>query len=124
MKTIIFAILFSVLIVVPSYAMTGNEWLAICKKESDHFDQGRCYGYLQGIRDANSLYISDSADVSFKIDGKSIKQVKYCLPKKVTLGQEKKIITKWLNEHPQHLHQRFDITYVVVVRETFPCDNQ
>jgi hypothetical protein len=122
MRTIIFVILFSVLMVVPSYAMTGNEWLAKCENKNALAEQGVCLGYLKGMRDVFDIYTDDRFSVSVKIGDKSVNPAKYCKPKgNISLGQERKIAEKWLNEHPEHLHKPLIVLYPNIMREIFPC---
>jgi hypothetical protein len=123
MKIITFAILFSVLMVVPSYALTGNELLKLCRDKGQYIDPygiGRCDGLLQGIRNMNDL---TNAMIEFHSKNK-IPMRKTCLPKEVTLGQLNKIVKKWFNEHPENLHKDFALQYLTIIRETFPCENQ
>ena len=57
-------------------------------------------------------------------EGKYYPLSKACRPEGVTSGQEIKIAKKWLNEHPEELHNRFDFLYFILIRETFPCNSQ
>jgi hypothetical protein len=125
MRTVSFIILFSVLMVVPSYAMTGNEWLAMCEKDLknsnklDMYEIGFCEGFLRGLRDTNDM--TSGLDLFYQKDDQYNPIPKICLPREVTLIQLIKVVKKWYTEHPEKLHIRFDFQYVMIMREVYPC---
>ena len=119
MKTLTFTILFSLLSFSHSHAMTGNEWMAMCKQESNS-SRGICLGYLNGLRDMYEGY-SYAFKVFVEIDGKNYPKAKTCMPINVELGQLKNIVTKWLNEHPEKLHDELRMQYIMMVNKIFPC---
>jgi hypothetical protein len=121
MRTITFAILFSILMVVPSYAMTGNKWLQFCNDEKSDFLMGMCFGYLVGVSNTTEMY--NIRQFYAKEKGKEglTAMPRYCKPQTVTDEQELKIVKKWLNEHPEELHEQLFVSYHFVMRETFPC---
>ncbi len=127
MRTIIFVFLFSLLSITPVNAMTGNEWLLKCGKKSESvsnwsFEYGVCIGYLNGIRDMNTVL--NEHEMYFKEDGGYYPYYNFCEPNGVELGQLEKILTKWLNEHPEKLHKQLRELYVVMMRKMFPCESQ
>jgi hypothetical protein len=123
MRTFTFVILFSVLTVVPSYAYSGNEWLADCNDEKSGFKQGFCLGFLRALNESEIFSNDEHIDIYIEIDGKPHLKPKHCMPvEKMTMGQLKKIVDKYLNEHPEVLHERFYVLHHVIMRETFPCN--
>ena len=121
MRTLIFVFLFSLLTITPVNAMTGNKWLSKCGTTNDGFNGGVCLGYLHGIRDVNDVV--NQMGFYSKIDDVYSPFPMFCLPLEVQLGQLKKIVIKWLNQHPEKLHERLDLQYIYIMREIFPCKN-
>jgi hypothetical protein len=127
MKTIIFVFLFSLLSITSAHSLTGNKWLSQCETKSENvanwsFEYGICVGYLDALRTVNTVI--NNTGIYFKKDDYYYPYDKFCLPNKVELRQLIKIVTKWLNEHPEKLHKALDELYVDVMRETFPCKTQ
>jgi hypothetical protein len=127
MRTIIFVFLFSLLSITPAHAMTGNEWLLKCGTKSESvanwsFEYGVCIGYLNGISETNNAL--NHTEMYLKIDDGYYSYYKFCKPNGVELGQLEKIVTKWLNEHPEKLHKQLSELYVVMMRKIFPCKSQ
>ena len=74
------------------------------------FGVGQCFGFFQGLLDANSLTES--------ILGKPI----FCLPTGgISAGQAIKIYLKFANDHPEHLHQSARTTAAAAFLTAFPC---
>jgi hypothetical protein len=55
------------------------------------------------------------------VQGKKYLMEKSCFPAGVDTVQEKKILMKYLKNNPEKLHERFVYTYLLVMRDTFPC---
>lgn len=81
----------------------GNELLTQCQnavkamdgaKVADHYDVGYCLGLTQGVRQAMRLYNDD-------IPAKE----RVCFPAGITNGQGVRIVTKFLQEHPEKLQE-------------------
>jgi hypothetical protein len=128
---IFFTFLFSFSTISPVHAMSGQEWLSRCEhaftKGEDQdivgaVQAGSCTGFIQGVRDYSELI--ETLNLYTETGGEYYPFPKVCRPKEVTLGQEIKITQKWLNEHPEELHNRFDFLYIILMRETFPCKSQ
>jgi len=87
---------------------TGNALLELCESINVH-GTGYCLGYIVGVTDASK--------------GKTFDGVFYCIPKEVTAGQLKKVVTKHLNKHPEGLN----LTAHGLVQEAFdyafPCED-
>ena len=101
--------------VVPTNAgnLTGNELLEHCgvggkKEDPIHYFQYRAYctGYIEGVTDG--IYYTQTINL-------------FCVPNKVTVGQIMKVVTKYLNENPQRLHENYVPLILSAMREAFPC---
>ena len=121
MRTIIFALLISILTVTPAHSLTGREWLSQCKGITN-IQRASCIAYIRGLDDMNSLF--NQLQIYSKQDDNYNYFPKICYPKGVTFGQLKKILTKWLNENPGKLHEELNFLYIMMMRETFPCKTQ
>ena len=61
---------------------------------------GVCMGYVEGVADA----YTDS-----------------CAPESVELGQEIRVVVKYLNDHPENLHLRRAELTKAALKQAFPC---
>ena len=129
LRKIIFGLLFLFVTASPVHAvMTGSEWLLKCKDtdSGSMFDVGFCFGYLNGVWDKEMWFMGDNTgfEMYTKHRGNYHLYPKICMPPKVSLGQLRKIMIKWYKEHPEKLHERVDLQFVFIMRETFPCKSQ
>ena len=79
--------------------------------ESENFlNSGFCLGYLQGLRDGATVYITAQyADMGF------------CIPLGVTLGQAQAVFIKWAKNNPEQWHRRMHLGPISAWIEAFPC---
>lgn len=68
-------------------------------------DGNFCAGYIHGFLDAHSF----------------IEEKKYCLPYPIDTYQIAKVYSKYLEEHPEKLHQNSNITFSEALIGYFPC---
>lgn len=92
-------------------AQDGNKLLQQCtaaldEKVSDPLYAGYCFGYIEGVRMAISVY-------SPKV---------FCLPSGgITNGQAVRVVKKYLEDHPAKLHLDSFVLTVVSFKEAYPC---
>ena len=103
----------------------GNELLRSCKAllavlENRHrdtdgsFDSGWCLGFIHG----------NGATLDFAQGYYGKNDSPYCIPDGVTNGQVAHVIVKYLEDHPERLHES-DIGLVFhALRAAFPCKRQ
>ena len=65
-----------------------------------------CLGYIYGFLDANLSYIQEK---------------KYCIPDPIDTYQIAKLYSKYLDNHPEKLHQCASLTLSEALIEYFPC---
>jgi len=82
---------------------SGNFWLMLCKNESTF-----CTGYVAAMAHMQGLYRQNINAIGRP-------------PKGVTVGQNLKVITRYLEDHPAELHQPFILLAVRALNESFPC---
>ena len=121
MKTIIFLFLFSFSTISSVQAKSGQQWLSSCESNKV-IDKGYCLGYLAGMRDmyrynGKTLFLKEG--VPFTNNQRT--HYKICISPDITLGQEEKIMKKFLNENPELLHFTFTSLYEKKMMMTFPC---
>lgn len=91
-----------VAMMMPAYAMTGNQLVIECVGTSYRL----CQGYIIGVLDM----------------GRATQQPPICFPPGVTLGQMTSVFQKFLQDNPARLHE----DGVFLVREAldtaFPCE--
>lgn len=75
-----------------------------------------CIGYISGLIDGHQI----TSNI-LKPEKKFL-----CLPKDgISNDQAVRIVVKWLNEHPEELHQTARVAVLVALRNAFPCgDNE
>ena len=90
--------------------MTGNELLEYCENESV-YSQSLCNGFIDGAGDgflSYALYIG--------------RQLPFCYPEGATVRQMRRVIVKYLEEHPQDLHYGAADSAFIALEDAFPCD--
>lgn len=108
---------------------TGNDLLRSCQtalrvsdRPTDSRDvgmivregvqMGSCTGFMQGITNANLFYQDH-------LKGRGLY---FCLPEKgISNGQAARIVVKWLQEHPEELHNDAIVLAMVAFSSAFPC---
>ena len=85
---------------------SGNELLANCGSEIPYM-RGVCLGYILGVDDRGW--------------GKTHGGLSYCTPKGLTANQLQKIVSKYLNDHPEELHYTADVLVGKALLKAFPC---
>ena len=86
----------------------GNDLLLTCTENSkrmdgmshDDFASGYCLGFVQGA----SLSSSD-----------------ICVPQDVTAGQGTRVVLKYLQDHPEQLHENSATLVRRALKKAFPC---
>lgn len=73
---------------------------------------GFCLGLMQGIRHTNRAY-------------GVVSKTLFCEPEHgVTNGQAARVVTKYLQEHPEQLHESDSGLAMFALMEAFPCNNK
>jgi len=106
-------VLYSVITFPDTYAadsdvyLTGNELLSNCEND-DNYSRGACHGYIIAVSDVSQNKSWDGA--------------LYCVPNNATAGQLVKIVTKYLNKHPEKLHLTAHSLVQLALFVAFPCE--
>jgi hypothetical protein len=105
----ILVVLFVLAMSMPVWATgyTGNNLIEFCKKEELSMNFGICFGLMIGLDDG--LYIGFGG----------VKP--YCLPANASKGQMRKVLLKYLEEHPEKLHESYAHSIISAFTEAFPC---
>lgn len=88
----------------------------------DVYSGGFCIGFIVGMeeaRDAVAMSYSRTYEESTKMSVLGIK-----VPTDVSYGQIARILVKWLQNNPQHLHESASLVYVLAMREAFPAPTE
>lgn len=83
---------------------TGNnleEWMRDSSDVSTAF--GACYGFIRAVKQLGEI------------------GERTCPPEEVTYGQAQKIVIKYLNDHPETLHQSASVLVLKALSDAFPC---
>lgn len=100
----------------------GNRLLSSCEVvldsvntsqiSGDSYHAGFCLGFVQGVYQLNGAYQS-----WLKVD-----QPLFCTPPEgISNGQAVRIVNKYLQEHPEQLHEEEYFLVIKALREAFPC---
>ena len=98
---------------------TGKELLSYCESGSTT-KQAYCFGYIEGFYDYQ--YRINLIDFYSKLNNKIYLFPKTCYRKMIRVGQLKKIVVKWLNDHLDQLHEDATFLVVLALRKAFPCE--
>ena len=79
------------------------------------FDVGFCFGFMDGANSAHQIWAA-----SDKTNHRN-HAMSYCFPDSVTNGQMLRVFVKYLDEHPQDLHEPAALLYIEAMRKAFPC---
>ncbi len=126
MKRFIIIICFSFLLIPSVWAVEpkphdGNMLLNACtsalkEKLTDNSsvsDASWCIGYLQGIGSLKVYY-----DVMSRKGGN---RLFYCVPDNVPVDQKIRVVVKFLNDHPERLHELAIVLTIEALQQAFPC---
>jgi hypothetical protein len=89
---------------------TGSDLLQKC--ESDSAAQyNACAGYVIGLVDYQGTLVAWSL----------VEKPIFCTPDNARASQLVKVVTKWLNEHPEKLHQSASSSVPIALYDALPC---
>ena len=90
--------------------LSGNELLQYCES-NENGPLNTCYGYIAGAND----YQQAMAGWGY------LDKPYYCASEGVATGQLVKVVTKYLNEHPENLHLVAGSLVANAMYYAFPC---
>lgn len=117
-------LLIGMLLTVTTAFADGNELLKSCNAAlKDHssvpsfesgLDAGFCLGFVQGVRQLNLMYQHSRE--------RKVNRPFFCLPEDgIKNIQAIRIVTKFLSEHPEKLHEPEIALVIIAFIEAFPC---
>jgi Ssp1 endopeptidase immunity protein Rap1a len=74
-------------------------------------DAGYCFGLLRGMADMNKLWQMYTKDTSMY----------FCLPPQSNMGQWMRVVVKYLQAHPEQLHEEATGLVSLAFTNAFPC---
>lgn len=78
-----------------------------------------CLGYVGGFVDSlDAVEMYESADFE---EYKSNRRALICFPEDSTIGQDIRIVVKFLQDHPEKLHYRERNLVFMALQQAFPC---
>ncbi|MEP4148742.1 MAG: Rap1a/Tai family immunity protein [Halioglobus sp.] len=90
----------------PTY-ISGNDLLGACESSAPDITFF-CHGYIAGIVDTYSLYGENSKAI--------------CMPEGVPVSQLALIVTKYLHQYPELLHETASYRVIYAMVNAFPCE--
>jgi hypothetical protein len=100
-------------------ALTGSQLQEACKAVTDDntppIRLGTCLGFVRGVVDTQAMW-----EVVAQVD-KSYPKVHSCVPKEVEMKQTVQVVLKFLDDHPERLHEPAVILVLEALHNAFPC---
>jgi hypothetical protein len=93
--------------VLASAQMSAEALLKACNSKTESL-QIVCSSYVEGFMDGIEA-------------SKGAREI--CWPKGVTVFQVVRVVTKWLNDHPEDLHHTARVEVMIALTTAFPCRN-
>jgi hypothetical protein len=117
-KTLFIGLIVFCFIANPAFAMPerGDDLLwGLTAQGADEIkavsSQAVCFGYVSGMIDSYKILSAVNPSIRF-----------ICLPRQgISTDQATRIIVKWLQEHPERLHETPRILVFDALRSAFPC---
>ena len=78
-----------------------------------------CLGYMEGFVD--SLDVVEMVESTDYADYKSHSRTQICFPDSSTIGQDVRVVVKFLQDHPEKLHERRKLLTYSALQKAFPC---
>jgi hypothetical protein len=128
MRVLYLAVLTIFLLSISTQALAeldGNELLGYCNSviKQENGDTlsttelvlaAHCTGYVSGFIDSHAID-------SYLFEKNTQKKLLYCLPPNSKIIQFVRVIVKYLNEHPEKLHNGARMLVMEALNEAFPC---
>jgi len=124
MKQILLVFVVLILVAPPmeaqSFPKTAGEFANSCKDleperavndPSAAMVNGFCLGFMNGLLVSNRLFLDMKRGAPF-----------FCAPQAVTPGQAAQIFVKYMNDHPEKLHEGAPVMVMVSLMAAFPCN--
>lgn len=92
---------------------TGVDLLNYCNKGEGSDESLVCVGYLTGVHDAFSM-------TQVKITDR--KEEQFCTPEKFAKIQLFRVVLKFLEDNPEHLHRDAWLLIMTALSKAFPCN--
>jgi hypothetical protein len=104
---------------------TANDFVQICRDTtsdeiSKNLGKGITYGLCQGF--FNGLVVSSGFAAAMK-DKYDLGRPLFCVPNGVTNDQARKVFLKFMEDHPEQLHENGANLAVISLMKAFPCSN-
>ena len=110
----------------------GNKLLEQCKgvirtidtndyANADQFGSGICFGYVNGSRGAYGISVG-ALKYAGTYDNEVTKILLPCIPEQVQVIQLARILVKYLESHPEELHEDQSFLISKAFLKAFPCE--
>jgi hypothetical protein len=114
--------------------LDGNQLLENCgalikamdanfKGAGASYGDGWCLGYLAGFTDGLDAAALMSSNGSYE-QYSALRDSFICFPVGSNNGQYARIVVKYLNDHPERLHEDAKVLVASALRDAFPCQSK
>jgi Rap1a immunity proteins len=111
-----------------NYFVTGNQFVTKCRDDSNRIDFNYCLGIIDGFTKGAEEFSNRAVGI---VDGtqptrnqldRYFKFLGYCFPRHVRNDQLLKVAVKYMDDHPERLHERIEILLHAAFQKAFPCE--
>jgi hypothetical protein len=103
---------------VTAQAITGNDLLRECR-DRDPYSRGYCLGLIVGVEAGASVAQTlDEIVDPLKMYSKTFGN---CLPSRVSHGQMRDVVVRFLEQNPAKRHESFHLLVLEAFNQAFPC---
>lgn len=78
-----------------------------------------CTGYLMGLNDGIGVMVAVANQ-----SNKAVLKSPFCLPDSVTLGQQVRVVLKYIRANPGKAHMDTSVLATKALKEAFPCSSK
>jgi hypothetical protein len=103
--------------------MDGNWWLQAASLAIRKVDQKENLSSDQNAMVSAALYYIDGFQDGLAMATTNKSKPLVCFPENSTLGQDIRIIKKYLEDHPEDLHASGRVLILKALAKAFPCPN-
>ena len=89
--------------------LKGQDLLRLCTSPTGSSELNFCFGYIEGIRDG-LVWLAAARKSKSAV----------AISEKVTTGQLRDVVVKYLNEHAERRHRAAGILVLIALKQTFP----
>lgn len=108
----------------------GNQLLQDCgslirhadadfRSATDTYGAHWCLGYIDGFLEGFDAFALAHGKTYEEYE--TLRSIYVCFPSASTIGQDARVLVKWLNDHPERLHEDANLLTFTAFQSAYPC---